>query len=69
MMDPEQLDRDEILHVARLAGLHLPRSYEHELVEAYKHVRWLVTILPQPHSRGDEPAHIFDPGRFRPTTG
>src|SRR4030095_5964047 len=69
MMDAEQLDRDDILRMARLAGLNLPRSYEAEPVEADKQVRRLVMLLPQPHSRGDEPAHIFDPGRFGPTTG
>ena len=69
MMDAEQLDHDDILRMARLAGLNLPRSYEAELVQAYKHVRRLVTLLPKPHSRSDEPAHIFDPDRFRPTTG
>jgi hypothetical protein len=65
----EELDRADILRVARLAGVDPPRSYEGELVEAYRHVRRLVTLLPQPHARGDEPAHIFDPGRFRPMTG
>ena len=68
-MDEQQLGRDDILPIARLAGLHLPASYEAELVEAYEHVRRLVTLLPQPRSRGDEPAHIFDPARFGPTTG
>ena len=55
--------------MARLAGLHLPASYEAELVEAYGHVRRLVALLPQPRSRGDEPAHIFDPAKFGSTTG
>jgi hypothetical protein len=68
-MDAQQLCRDDILSIARLAGLHLPTPYEAELVEAYEHVRRLVTLLPQPRSRGDEPAHIFDPARFGPTTG
>jgi hypothetical protein len=63
-MDAQQLDRDDILSMARLAGLQLPASYEAELLEAYEHVRRLVTLLPQPRSRGDEPAHVFDPARF-----
>ena len=66
-MDAQQLERDDILSIGRLAGLHLPAAYEAELVEAYGHVRRLVTLLPQPRSRGDEPAHIFDPARFGPT--
>jgi hypothetical protein len=65
----EQLGRDDILLMARLAGLHLPASYEAELVEAYAHVRRLVALLPQSRSRADEPAHIFDPSRFGTTTG
>ncbi len=59
-------DRDAILAAARLAGLTLPPSYEAELVEAYGHVRRLVADLPGPRERADEPAHIFDPARFRP---
>jgi hypothetical protein len=68
-MDERQFGRDDILLAARLAGLHLPASYEAELVEAYEHVRRLVALLPQSRSRGDEPAQIFDPSRFGPTTG
>ena len=63
-MDAQQLGREEILSIARLAELHLPTSYEDELVEAYGHIRRLVTFLPQPRSHNDEPAHIFDPARF-----
>ncbi len=68
-MDKQQLDRDDILSMARLAGLHLPAAYEAELVEAYEHVRRLVALLPQPRSRSDEPAHVFDPARFEPPSG
>ena len=68
-MDAQQFGRDDILSIARLAGVQLPVSYEAQLVEAYEHVRRLVTLLPQPRSRGNEPAHIFDPARFGPTTG
>ena len=63
-MDEQQLGREDILSMARLAGLHLPASYEDELVEAYDHVRRLVALLPQPRARGDEPAHVFDPAKF-----
>jgi hypothetical protein len=66
-MDAQQPGRDAILCMANLAGLHLPAGYEAELLEAYEHVRRLVVLLP-PRSRGDEPAHIFDPVRFDPTT-
>ena len=64
MMDDQQIGREDILSMARLAGLHLPAAYEDELVEAYDHIRRLVALLPQPRSRGDEPAHVFDPAKF-----
>jgi hypothetical protein len=67
-VDEQLLGRDEILAMARLAGLDLDASYEAELIDAYQHVRRLVALLPQPRARGDEPAHIFDAGRFRPPT-
>ena len=69
MTETEQLDREDIPRMARLVGLHLPRSYEAELVEAYTHVRRLVALLPQPRARSDEPAHIFNPDKCRSTTG
>ena len=61
--------RDEILALARLAGLDLPAAYEEELVDAYRHVRRLVPRLPRSRPRGDEPAHIFDPLAFGPSRG
>jgi hypothetical protein len=68
MPDEHQLRREDILSVARLAGLDLPAAYEDELVEAYGHVRRLVALLPQPRARGDEPAHVFDPTKFSSTS-
>jgi hypothetical protein len=67
MTGAQQLDRDDILSIARLAGLQLPKSYEADLVDAYEHVRRLVALLPQSRPRSDEPAHIFDPSRFNTT--
>jgi len=66
-MDEQQISREDILSLARLAGLDLPAAYEDELVEAYGHIRKLVALLPQPRSYDDEPAHVFDPTRFEPT--
>ena len=68
-MDEPQPGRDDILRIAQLAGLRLPATYEAELVDAYAHIRRLVSLLPQPRARGDEPAHVFAPTRFEPTTG
>ena len=66
-MDEQQPSRDDILLMAKFAGLHLPPAYQEELVEAYGHVRRLVARIPQPRARGDEPAHTFDPARILPT--
>ena len=68
-MSSQQLARDDILAIARLAGLHRLGPYEAELVDAHDHIRRLVTLLPQPRGRGNEPAHIFDPARFGPMAG
>ena len=65
-MDAAPPTRDEILAMARQAGLHLPPEYEDELVVAYGHVRAMCARLPQGRPRGDEPAHVFDPVRFLP---
>lgn len=66
-MDAAPLSRDEILAMARHAGLDLPPEYQDELVGAYGHVRAMCARLPQGRPRGDEPAHVFDPTRFLPT--
>lgn len=58
--------RDDILLLARLAGLALPEAYEGELVSAYGHVRRLVALLPELHGHSDEPAHVFVPLAFQP---
>jgi hypothetical protein len=68
-MDEQRPRRDDILLMAELAGLHLPAAYEEELVEAYGHVRRLAALVPSPRSRGDEPAHVFDPAKFLPPAG
>ena len=65
-MDEPQLDHEDVLAIARLAGLRLPAAYESELVDAYSHVRRLVALVPRPRSRGDEPAHAFDPTGVAP---
>ena len=69
MADEHQPGRDDILRLARQAGLHLPAAYEAELTDACQHVRRLVKLLPQSRARADEPAHTFDPARFDPKSG
>ncbi len=56
--------RDEILLLARQAGLDLPPAYFDELVDAYANVRRMVARIPAARPRADEPAHVFAPATF-----
>ncbi len=58
--------QDEIVHLARQAGLDLPDAYLQELVEAYGHVRAMTNRISTARPHGDEPAHIFAPQKFLP---
>jgi hypothetical protein len=58
-MDEPQPGRDDILAIARLAGLHLPAAYESELVEAYE-----LGGCRRGRPRADEPWHRH--GRVHP---
>ena len=58
--------QDEIVRLARQAGLELAPAYLDELVEAYGHVRAMIARLPAGRPYGDEPAHIFVPQKFLP---
>jgi len=57
---------NEIVQLARQAGLDLPAAYLEELVEAYGHVRQMIARIPTGRPSGDEPAHVFVPPRFLP---
>ncbi len=57
---------DEIVLLARQAGLDLPPQYLNELLEAYGHVQSMIGRLPTGRPHGDEPAHIFAPDKFLP---
>lgn len=63
---PDTPSQDEIVRLARQAGLDLPQAYLDELVEAYGHVRAMIARLPAGRPHGDEPAHTFVPQKFRP---
>ena len=58
--------QDEIVLLARQAGLNLPPEYFAELIEAYVNVRRMIDRIPTGRPRGDEPGHIFDPRKFMP---
>jgi hypothetical protein len=57
---------DEIVLLARQAGLDLPAQYLPELIEAYGNVRRMIDRIPTGRPRGDEPAHVFVPTKFMP---
>ena len=50
---------DEIIQLARQAGLVLPAEYLPELIEAYGHVHRMIGRISKPRPHGDEPAHVF----------
>ena len=62
----DQPSDDEIVQLARQAGLVLPAAYLPELIEAYGHVRRMIGRLPTGRPHGDEPAHVFVPAAFLP---
>jgi hypothetical protein len=57
---------DEIVQLARHAGLVLPAEYVPELIEAYGHVRRMISRVSVARPHGDEPAHVFVPSVFLP---
>jgi hypothetical protein len=57
---------DDIIRLARQAGLDLPAAYRAELIDAYRHVREMVERIPGGRPHGDEPAHVFVPTAFLP---
>jgi hypothetical protein len=63
------MSRDEIVLLAKYAGLDLPPEYFDELVDAYAHVQRMVARIPRSRPRGDEPAHVFTPMKFMPIEG
>lgn len=65
-MDREPASREEIVVLARNAGLDLAPQYFDELVEAYCDVEQMLHRIPRGRDRADEPAHIFDPRKFMP---
>ena len=62
----EKPSDDDIVRLARQAGLDLPAEYVPELIEAYGYVRQMAERISAPRPRGDEPAHTFVPSVFRP---
>lgn len=57
---------EEIMQLARQAGLDLPAEFVPELIEAYGHVRQMVERVSAARRRSDEPAHVFVASAFKP---
>ncbi len=60
----QETTRDEILVLARRAGLDLPDAYLEELFSAWRHVEAIAARVGRARPRADEPAHVFVPGAF-----
>lgn len=60
---------DDIVRLARQAGLDLPAEFMPELIEAYGHVRQMTARISAARPRGDEPAHVFVASAFQPAKG
>ena len=58
------MTRDEVLVLARNAGLELPEPYAGEIVAAYGHLQKLLDRLPRDTPMTAEPAHVFRPQSF-----
>lgn len=56
---------DDIVRLARQAGLDLPAEFMPELIEAYGHVRQMTGRISAARPRGDEPAHVFVASAFQ----
>ncbi|MPZ35165.1 MAG: hypothetical protein GEV13_30025 [Rhodospirillales bacterium] len=57
---------DDIVRLARQAGLDLPDEFMAELIDAYGHVRQMTERLSAVRPHGDEPAHVFVASAFLP---
>ena len=57
---------DDIVRLARQAGLDLPARFVPELIDAYGHVRRMLERVSAARPRGDEPAHVFVASAFKP---
>lgn len=65
-MNRSPATREEILTMARIAGLELAPKYQDELVEAYRNIEPMLLRIRQGRPRADEPAHAYDPRKFLP---
>ncbi len=65
-MDRSPASREDIMAVARVAGLDLEGKYLDELIEAYRTIEPMLLRIRQGRPRADEPAHTFDPRKFLP---
>ena len=65
----EETSREDLLVLARHAGLALPEAYTEELLSAWRHLEQLTARIRAPRSYAEEPAHVFVPATFAPKEG
>jgi hypothetical protein len=65
-MDRPPASHEDILAVARIAGLDLEGKYLDEVIDAYRNIEPMLLRLRRGRPRADEPAHAFDPRKFLP---
>lgn len=62
----EDITPEDLAVLAKQAGLdQLPEAYRAELLAAWRHVARMAARIPAARPYADEPAHVFDPTRFR----
>ena len=60
----EPATREEVVILARRAGLQLSDEHFNQLVDAYGHLEQMLRRIAGARSYADEPAHVFVPTKF-----
>jgi hypothetical protein len=64
-----ELSREDILTITRMAGLMLSEQQFEDLVAGYRLYEPVLARLPRDVPFSAEPAHVFDPRSFMPEGG
>lgn len=62
----EAKTREDVLQMARWAGLDLPPKFHGDLMAAHAKLEGMLSRMKRERERGAEPAHVFLPERFMP---
>ncbi len=68
-MATNELSREDILTITRMAGLMLSEQQFEDLVAGYRLYEPVLARLPRDVPFAAEPAHVFDPRSFMPEGG